>query len=73
MAKQLKTAEFDAVVNEAPLAMIDFWAVWCGPCKMLSPAVEDIAERYGDKTLRSEIEGNQEAMLALVRRYFHCG
>lgn len=28
---------------------------------------------YGDKTLRSEIEGNQEAMLALVRRYFHCG
>ena len=64
MAKQLKTAEFDAVVNEAPLAMIDFWAVWCGPCKMLSPAVEDIAERYGDKVLVGKVNVDEEPDLA---------
>ncbi|MBR1573881.1 MAG: thioredoxin [Bacteroidales bacterium] len=29
--------------------LVDFWAVWCGPCRMLSPTVDDIAEAYGDK------------------------
>jgi len=64
MAKNLKTAEFDAIVDEASLAMIDFWAVWCGPCKMLSPAVEDIAERYGDKVLVGKVNVDEEPELA---------
>ena len=64
MAKNLKTAEFDAIVDEASLAMIDFWAVWCGPCKMLSPTVEDIAERYGDKVLVGKVNVDEEPELA---------
>ena len=64
MAKNLKTTEFDAIVDEASLAMIDFWAVWCGPCKMLSPAVEDIAERYGDKVLVGKVNVDEEPELA---------
>ena len=64
MAKNLKTVEFDQLVDEAPLAMIDFWAVWCGPCKMLSPAVEDIAERYGDKVLVGKVNVDEEPELA---------
>ena len=64
MAKNLKTAEFDKLVDEAPLAMIDFWAVWCGPCKMLTPAVEDIAERYGDKVLVGKVNVDEEPDLA---------
>ncbi len=34
------------------LQMIDFWATWCGPCKMVSPIVEELADEYQDKGLR---------------------
>jgi len=64
MAKQLKTMEFDQIIDNAPLAMVDFWAVWCGPCKMLSPAVEEIAEQYGDKVLVGKVNVDEEPELA---------
>ena len=62
--KHLKTDEFNAVVEAAPLAVVDFWAVWCGPCKMLSPAVEEIAEQYGDKVLVGKVNVDEEPELA---------
>ena len=46
--QHLRTAEFDAAVGQAPLAMVDFWAPWCGPCRMVSPIVDEIAEERGD-------------------------
>ena len=64
MATQLKTMEFDQIIDNAPLAMVDFWAVWCGPCKMLSPAVEEIAEQYGDKVLVGKVNVDEEPELA---------
>ena len=49
--KHFKTAEFDAAVEAAPLAMVDFWADWCGPCKMLSPLIESLGDQYAGKVL----------------------
>ena len=62
--KHLKTAEFDAATEAAPLAMVDFWADWCGPCKMLSPTIEALAEQYEGKALVAKINVDEEPELA---------
>ena len=62
--KHFKTAEFDAAVAAAPLAMVDFWADWCGPCKMLSPVVESIGSQYEGKVLVGKVNVDEQPELA---------
>ena len=64
MAKHLNTAEFDAAVKAASVAMVDFWAEWCGPCKMLAPAIEDLAKQYDGRALVGKVNVDEEPDLA---------
>ncbi len=50
MAEELTDATFDSKVIKSPApVLVDLWAPWCGPCRMLSPIIERIGEEYKGK------------------------
>ena len=63
--KHFKTEEFDSAVEAAPLAMVDIWASWCGPCMALSPVIESLAEKYEGKVLVGKVNVDEERELAI--------
>lgn len=52
----------DEVLKSRELVMIDFWAAWCGPCRMISPTVEELAKEYGSriKVMKLNTDENSE-------------
>ncbi|MCJ7554834.1 MAG: thioredoxin [Ignavibacteriaceae bacterium] len=53
------------VLNSDLPVLIDFWAVWCGPCKIIAPVVEQLAEEYSGKLKvgKLDVDSNQEASI----------
>ncbi|MBO9345860.1 MAG: thioredoxin [Chloroflexi bacterium] len=62
----LTDANFEQMVEQRKgVALVDFWAEWCGPCKMIAPIVEQIAEENGDKMLvgKLDVDANGETAM----------
>jgi len=50
MAEAVTSATWDQeVLKSSTLVLVDFWAVWCGPCRMVAPIVDEISKEYGGK------------------------
>ena len=49
-------ADFDMVTNSDEWVLVDFWAPWCGPCKMIAPALEELSEELGDKVTIAKMD-----------------
>ena len=63
MALELTDANFEEnVLNSDKPALVDFWAVWCGPCRMVGPVVEEIANDYEGKAIvgKVDVDNNPE-------------
>ena len=56
------------VMNSDKPVLIDFWAPWCGPCRMLSPTISDIAEDFKDKVKVGKVNVDEEEELAAMFR-----
>ncbi len=52
------------VLNSDKPVLIDFWATWCGPCRMVAPIVEEIAEEYADTVKVGKVNVDEEEELA---------
>lgn len=59
----LKKDNFDEVTKQG-VSLVDFWAPWCGPCKMLAPVIDELAEEFAGKANICKVNTDEEEDLA---------
>lgn len=59
----LTEKDFDTTIDSG-VTLVDFWAGWCGPCKMLAPVIEGLAQRYDGKAKVAKVDIDAEMGLA---------
>ena len=66
MAKEITDANFQELLAEGKPLVVDFWAPWCGPCKMISPIFDELAEEYADRIIAGKVnvDDNDETCAA---------
>lgn len=68
MAKVITNTNISEILAGTQPVMIDFWAVWCGPCKMLSPTVDEIAEEYEGRAIVAKCNVDDSDEVAMQYR-----
>ena len=66
--KHLNAQEFETILQNGQPAMIDFSAVWCGPCQILAPVMEKLAEQYDGKAVVAKVDVDEQRELAIQYR-----
>ena len=65
MVKKIGVQEFENEAMKAPVALVDFSATWCGPCRLLAPVVESVSEKLGDKVSFYNVDVDDAPELAM--------
>ena len=65
MALQINSGNFEQVISSDKLVIIDFWATWCGPCRALSPIMDELAEQYKDKVVIAKCDTDENSEIAM--------
>ena len=55
---------FDKLITGDVPVLVDFWATWCGPCRMIAPIVEEIANAYAGKAIVAKVDVDEQGELA---------
>ena len=58
-----QTSKDDVLASDKPV-LVDFWAEWCGPCKMVAPVLEEIAGQHGDKLTVAKLNIDENPQIA---------
>lgn len=64
MEIEVTTSNIDELLASDKPVMIDFWAVWCGPCRMISPIVDELAAEYDGKVVIGKCNVDEQAEIA---------
>lgn len=60
----LTDSNFEQAVKENPLLVVDFWAAWCGPCRMVSPIIEQLASELAGKAAFGKLNVDENPMVS---------
>ena len=66
MARLINSPDFPALVQDDKLLVVDFFATWCGPCKKLSPTLDEVSEEFGDRVNIVKVDVDESEDLAMT-------
>lgn len=64
MSLEITSSNFEETIKGSDVVLVDFWATWCGPCKMIAPIIDEIANEFQGKAVVGKVNVDENVTLA---------